>query len=205
MAEIPPIPVRLRNRPTTGGLVRPWGNNELADGGVDFRGLNGTRWRQAWMERLCQVCGKPHESLMVFLGGPNQIRAGGYFDEPPIHPECAIYVREACPMVAGRMTHYRSGPSLSEGRRGQTCIEPGCACGGYRPSEQVLADDGSVTARLADAPGPAGSPAHAWYAVYARGYRIAVDPENRLRGGVPVDVVRTRQISTPKEDHDEDH
>ncbi|WP_431897870.1 hypothetical protein [Nonomuraea sp. bgisy101] len=193
----PPIPVRLAHRSTVGGLVQPWVNITLADGTLDFRGIHGTRWRQAWTERRCQTCGQPHSPLMVFLGGTNQIADGGYFDEPPLHPECAAYVRQACPMVAGRMHHYRAGPSVTEGPRGDACGKPGCACGGYTASDQLLHGDGSVTIRRADQTSGTGAPAHAWYAVTARGYQLAVTPEGQLLGGIPVDVVRTQEVSRP--------
>lgn len=188
----PPIPVRLIDRPTTGGLVAPWLNVALADGGTDFRQADGTRWRRAWTEGLCQVCGKPLDALMVFLGGPDQ----RYFDEPPLHPECAHYVTRACPMVAGRMSHFRKGPSVTEGKRGKACTTPGCDCGGYVPSEAVLLPDGGAASIVAtDRTGNEGRPAHPWFAVYARTYQLAATPDGQLLGGIPRDVIRTRQVS----------
>lgn len=191
----PPVPVRLAHRPTVGGLVQPWVNVVLADGGVDFRQTRGTCWRDAWTKRLCQVDGQPHGPLVVFLGGPNQIAEGGHFDEPPLHPECALYAMKACPMISGRMSHYRAGPSVSDGHRGQTCADPGCNCGGLIASEQVLNDDGSVTVRPAeDRPPPGGGPAHAWFAVTAYSYRLAMTPDGQLLGGVPLDILRSREV-----------
>ncbi|WP_068924982.1 hypothetical protein [Planobispora rosea] len=194
----PPIPVRLARRPTTGGLVAPWINVQLADGGVDFRQTNGTHWRRAWTERRCQTCGQHLGLLLVLIGGPNQIADGGHFDEPALHPECAAYAMRACPMVAGRMTHYRGGPALTEGPRGAVCPIPGCDCDGYVPTEHVLHDDGSHTTRPAAERAPvAGEPAHPWFAVYARSYRLAMTPEGQLLGGVPYGVLRTREVSRP--------
>lgn len=199
MAEIrPPIPVRLAHRPTAGGLVAPWINVVLADGSVDFRQINGSSWRKAWTEDRCQTCEEPHGPLRVFLGGPNQIKPGGYFDEPPLHPECAAYATKACPMVAGRMSRYREHLALTEGPRGKACPTPSCDCGGYQATEQILRDDGSYTIQTAtERASSAGEPAHPWYAVTARSQQLAVTPEGRLLGGVPVDLVRTREISTP--------
>ena len=191
----PPVPVRLAHRPLTGGLVAPWVNVVLADGGTDFRQTYGKHWRRAWTEGVCQVDGDPIGGLMVFLGGPNQIADGGYFTEPPLHPECAAYAMRACPMVAGRMSHYRAGPPPTEGARGQVCPTPGCGCGGWRPTEQILHADGSHTVQIAAQRAEAlGEPAHAWYAVYARSYRLAMTPEGRLLGGVPGDVVKVREV-----------
>lgn len=206
MADVrPPIPVRLADRPTTGGLVKPWVNVELADGGLDFRRTNGTRWRQAWTEGLCQVCGQMLTIPVVFLAGPEQLtedRSGmaeeRYVEEAPLHPECAAYVTKACPMVAGRMARFRSGPSLTEGSRGRDCGKPGCNCGGYRDTDQVLHGDGYVTVqRAASADETTGRPAHPWFLVFARDYALAQSPEGRLLGGIPLGVVRVRQVSDP--------
>lgn len=197
MADIrPPIPMRLVNRPTTGGLVSPWVNIVLADGGVDFRQTKGTNWRDAWTKGLCQVDGQPVGSPLVFLGGPNQVAPGGFFDEPPLHPECAAYAMKACPMISGRMSHYRAAPSVTEGHRGEVCPTPGCECGGFLASDQVLDGKGGVTIRPADERrSSAGEPAHAWYAVYARTCRIALNPEGRLLGGVPTNIIRIRELN----------
>ena len=196
----PPIPMRLAGRPTVAGLVRPWVNIVLADGGLDFRQTHGTNWRNAWLNRLCQVDGQKLAAPLVFLGGPNQIAEGGFFDEPPLHPECAAYAMKACPMISGRMSHYRAAPSATEGRRGQTCPDPGCGCGGYLASDQVLDGKGGLTVRPAvDRAAPAGDPAHAWFAVYARSYRLAMTPEGRLLGGVPTGVVRIRELNASEQ------
>lgn len=175
--------------------MQPWVNVVLADGGVDFRQTRGNNWRDAWVKGLCQVDGQPHGPSVVFLGGPNQIAEGGHFDEPPLHPECAAYAMRACPMISGRMSHYRPGPSVSEGHRGQVCDRPGCGCGGLIATEQVLHDDGSVTTRLAESRRPSGGgPAHAWFAVHARSYSLAMTPDGQLLGGVPLDILRTREV-----------
>ncbi|GIH26029.1 hypothetical protein Aph01nite_43390 [Acrocarpospora phusangensis] len=199
MADVrPPIPLRLTDRPQVGGLVCPWVNVRLADGTTDFRQTYGQHWRRAWLEQLCQVDGQRIAGTLVFLGGPNQLAEDGYFDEPPLHPECAAYVTRACPMVAGRMTHYRSGPALTEGARGAVCPDPGCDCGGWQPTKQILHGDGSCSVlgddQRAD---PTGEPAHAWFAVWARSYALAQGTDGRLLGGIPHDVVRVREVSRP--------
>jgi len=116
----PPIPATLEHRPTVGGLVAPWVNVALADGGVDFRTTHHSKWQRCWVEGLCQTCGEPlTRRPVVLLGGPNQIQPGGYFAERPLHPECAAYATRACPMVAGRRTHYAEHEPLAAGARGQ--------------------------------------------------------------------------------------
>jgi hypothetical protein len=182
----PAIPARLASRPTSGGLVHPWVNVELADGGIDYRSPHYARVARAWRARLCQVDGQPHDTWLVFLAGPNQLREL-VFDEPPVHPECAAYAQQACPMVAGRMSHYADRARVAEGARGATCPDPSCGCEGWVPHPGGT-DSG-------------GDPAHAWYAVWARGYTLALTPEGDVHGGAvhPRDVVRVRLVSTPGE------
>ena len=150
----PPIPASCAARPTVGGLVAPFVNIRLADGGVDFRSPHQTTYERCWREDLCQTCGNPIGALAVFFGGPNQLRAGRY-DEPPLCPPCAVYASQACPMVAGRMSHYADRERLSEGRRGHVCPDGGCECGGFRASDPDSRD-------------ASGEPAHDWFAVYVR-------------------------------------
>lgn len=182
----PPVPVICAHRPTVGGLVKPWVNVELADGGVDFRSRHTTRLVVCFRRGLCQVCGRPlnddtHGCL--FLGGPDQLRTL-VFDEAPLHRQCAVYTSHACPMVAGRMDHVPSGPLLSEGARGKACSKPGCDCGGW------VQQDG-------DRPTP--TEPHRWYAVTVSGYTVAFDPRGELIGGLvsPDQVEGVRVVSEP--------
>jgi hypothetical protein len=153
---VPPIPASCAHRPTVGGLVAPYVNVRLADGGVDFRSPDNTRYERVWREALCQTCarplGEPGVDLAVFFGGPDQL-AELTFDEPPLCTVCAVYASKACPMLAGRRTHYVERPRLADGHRGERCGIPGCGCAGWVET---------VTGA------PEGGPAHPWYAVYAR-------------------------------------
>lgn len=180
-----PIPASCAHRPLTpDGLVIPFGNVQLADGGCDFRTHHNARWLACWERGLCQVCGTRLTLPMMLLCGPNQL-AQLLFDEPPVHGQCARYVTQACPMVAGRRAHYRTGVPLADRARGQVCPEPGCDCGGWVPTPG--------TARNG-----AGDPAHEWYAVQVRDYALARTPE-RFTGGIctPEEVVRVRLVSRP--------
>jgi hypothetical protein len=176
----PPIPAALAHRPTVGGLVIPWANVVLADGGADFRSVHHSKWARAWTCGICQTCGQALGSPIVLLGGPNQLTS--YFDEPPLHPWCAAYATKACPMVAGRLDRYADRAHVSDGPRGQTCPESGCDCAGWVPHTRGSAG---------------GDPAHAWWAVWARSFAVAVDPDGRLLGGIPDAELRRRLISTP--------
>lgn len=150
----PPIPMSCAHRPTVGGLVAPFVNMRLADGGVDFRSPHNTVYERCWRERLCQTCGHRLPRTSVIFGGPNQLRKR-HFDEPPLCAPCAVYASSACPMVAGRQERYASHPRISEGKRGEKCSRPGCECGGVIPSDPEAARQG-------------GDPAHPWYACYLR-------------------------------------
>jgi len=181
-----PIPATCAGRPTTpDGLVIPFGNVQLADGGCDFRTHHNARWLACWEQRRCQVCGNRLTVPAVLLCGPRQL-ARLLFDEPPLHPECARYTSRACPMVAGQRSHYRTGPVLAHRSRGGTCPDPGCDCGGWVPTPGITAD-------------PGGGSAHEWFAVYVRSYSLADTPDGRMTGGIcsPADVVRVRRVSRP--------
>lgn len=154
MSNLPAIPGTCVNRPTVGGLVAPFVNIRLADGGVDFRAPHQATYERCWRERLCQTCGSRLAGLVVFFGGPRQI-LNRMFDEPPLCLPCAAYASRACPMVAGRMPAYADRERLSEGKRGHVCPDAGCTCGGF-----VASDPNHYDA--------AGEPAHDWFAAYVR-------------------------------------
>lgn len=186
----PAIPMRLAARPTVGGVVVPWVNVQLGDGGVDFRRAHHSRWVACWRRGLCQLCGQPLTHPRLLVGSDREMRAG-FFSEPPLHPECAVYASRACPMLAGRQPRFRVGPSISDGHRGATCFEPGCGCAGWVPTPGA-------------AGGREGEPAPCWYAVYVADYALGVWPDEtrpglmRVTGGRPEgDPLRVRLISAP--------
>lgn len=183
----PPIPMTCSRRPTAGGVVIPWANVQLADGGCDFRSQHESKVQRCFLEGRCQVCGLPIPQPIVFFGGPRQV-AQLQFDEPPLHPECAVYVSRACPMVAGRLERYADREAVAEGRRGEVCPDPDCECGGWVPTPGLT-------------PSPGGDPAHDWYAVYVSGYSLGVAPKRRDRVHSAIvehgQVLTIRHVSTP--------
>lgn len=184
----PPIPATCERRPTVSGLVIPWVNVQLADGGVDFRSHHESRSQKSFLRQMCQVCAGRVSPPIVFLGGPEQLRSL-QFDEPPMHPECAVYVSRACPMVAGRLERFADRAPVSASGRGGVCPDPGCDCGGFIPTPGVAASE------------KGGRPARDWYAVYASGYSAGVADENPNRVAVavlaPEQVLAVRHVSTP--------
>lgn len=186
VGPVPPIPAACAHRPTIGGLVRPWVNVELADGGLDFRSQHRARAELAITKQLCQVCGRPLHRPNILLGGPDQLRTLT-FSEPPLHAECAVYTSYACPMVAGRMDHVRTTAPLAQGPRGAVCATPGCDCGGWVSTEP--ADVSTETPQ----PRP-------WYALYTSGYTSVRDQHGKLLAITsPAAVLRVRLVSRPGE------
>ncbi len=151
MSEIavPPVPAWLAHRPTLGGLVVPWITPQADDGRHLFGVLDPARQHAALTGRLCQVCGRPLGKRLVLLMRwqdlPHRCTA-----EPGCDPQCCAYVQAACPMVAGRMSHYRSTPPR---------LGP----------DMVHAPD--TAARL-------GKPAPVWFAVWLADYRVVGDPRS---------------------------
>lgn len=147
-----PIPASCADRPVVGGLVAPWVNLRLADGGVDYRSPHHTTYAKSWTERRCQVCAAQLGKPAILFGGPNQVAAGS-FDEPPMCVPCALYASRACPMVSGRQARYADRDRVAQGHRGKTCPDPDCGCGGWTETDPNHVDS-------------SGEPAHPWYAVY---------------------------------------
>lgn len=150
----PPIPATCAGRPVVGGLVAPFVNLRLADGGVDFRSPHHARYEECWKSGLCQTCGQRLTHPAVLFGGPNQLR-DLHFDEPPLCAPCAVYASRACPMVAGRLERYADRLRVSEGVRGHVCPDAACDCGGWQPTDPGAPDTG-------------GDPAHPLFACYVR-------------------------------------
>jgi len=148
-SSMPPIPVWLSHLPVVGGLAVPWITPLTQDGRYLLGALHPQRLEQAITRYLCSVCGRSLECPLVLLMRlsdlPRQCTS-----EPALHPVCAAYTTAACPMVGGRMDHYRSSPSR---------LGPGMA-----PSEDQAA-------RL-------GARAEPWFAVWLSWYTPITDPIN---------------------------
>jgi len=126
----------------------------------------------------------PLRHPIVLFGNPTELTQL-LFHEPPLHPECATYASKACPAVAGQLTKAATGPSVSQGRRGKQCFDPGCDCGGWVPDENA--------AKVIDP--------HPWYAVYASNFRVATAEDGEVLGALvfPEEVLVVRLVSRPGE------
>lgn len=172
-----PIPLRLAERPTQGGLVVPWISVQLGDGGFDLGNVHTSRVNTCLYKQSCQICGELILDRIVFFLTESTLDAMSA-TEPPMHPECAAYSAKACPMVNGRMRHYRTSLSRAYGPAGENCDIPACACSGWQPSES----SGSNAGRLAEP----------WHAVWCTGYTVTV-PDAETQALVASGAVPTRK------------
>lgn len=182
-----PIPQRCAARPTQGGLAVPWVSAQLGDAGFDLGHLHTSRMNRCFAERRCQICGEPITGRIVFFLSESALPSM-HAGEPPLHPECAAYSARACPMVAGRMRHYRTSLSRVYGPAGKQCNIPGCDCGGWVPSK----DTGDSNR---------GRPAEPWHVVWCADYAITAPDEATAAlvrtGRVPVGVSLGARIDHP--------
>ena len=105
-------PARLCNRPRDErGYVIPFVTYVHPETGLpDFRVLCLDRLGRCLPRRLCGMCGQPLGKHIFFIGGPLCV-SNGYFYDPPMHRECALYALQACPHLA-RAKGRLSPPSV---------------------------------------------------------------------------------------------
>ncbi|TMR91309.1 hypothetical protein [Nonomuraea basaltis] len=127
----PRIPKRMAGCPVHGGLAVP----EVAARHSDERrpplfGINHPgRVNTCLMEKRCGGCAQP---LSTRPGGKYTLLlrpadfTRGYSSEPALHTsDCAPYATEACPLLNGRMSSYRTTRRDLEAER---CGQPTCDC-----------------------------------------------------------------------------
>jgi hypothetical protein len=109
--------------------------------------VDSDRVHLALQRRWCGVCGRPLDAdRLVLLVRWSDLAWRRSF-EPALHPVCAHYTTRACPMVAGRLEHYRSTPP--------------------RLDAEMLSAPDSVFRR--------GDRAEPWFSVWLPGYRMVID------------------------------
>lgn len=164
--SVPPIPAWLAHLPTVGGLVVPWITPRTADGRYLFGSVDHDRMEHALLRRWCGVCGRPNADRLVLLMRLSDLPRR-CTSEPPLHPQCAAYTITACPMVAGRLDHYRSTP---------------------RRLDATMAPAPDSAARQ-------GSPAEPWFAVWLDGYEVVTDHGNLAASYADRRPLRFRSIT----------
>jgi hypothetical protein len=166
---IPVVPLWLNHLPTVGGLVVPWVTARTPDGRHLFGAVDQARMIQALTARLCGVCGRSlidrASTPMVILARLSDV-VDACTAEPALHPQCAHYTITACPMVGGRMAHYRATP-VGAARAIDTPVD---------------------SARL-------GAPAEPWFSVWVRDYRVITHHGGLAASFADVPVLRVRSIT----------
>lgn len=165
-ATVPAIPRWLSHLPTAGGLVVPWVTPRTADGRHLFGAVDADLVKQALLHRWCGVCGRPLDDRLVLLMRlsdlPRQCTP-----EPALHAQCSAYTTVACPMVAGRLEHYRSTPVRVD-------------------TTMVSSPDAAIRQ---------GKPAEPWFAVWLRAYRVVIDHGNFAASYAGTRPLRIRPIT----------
>lgn len=175
---VPPIPVHLASFATMGGMVVPYitlrhRNGVAALGLVDY-----SRMVRCFEERRCGVCAEPVTNRMVFLMRPLDL-IRGRSAEPGLCPPCTAYTTTACPMVAGRIAHYRRSRPTFINRR---CDDPECEC-----SQWVSTPE----------PNRYGANAEQWFALWTTEYRLVPGERGRLEADfMGMQVLKVREVRT---------
>lgn len=181
----PPIPQFLAHLPTRNGLVVPYISLELG-GRVYFGQTRGIWVAECLVSDLCQICGRSIEHRPYLFLATQDMIDDGFSAEPPLHPVCAKYSLQACPMVAGRLPVYARHRDLT----GQPCDDPGCSCPG------IVSDSG---------PDHAGAPAKPWFQAWYRTYAIGVRDSRKpltvgnISGAILIDLIKARPITSISE------
>jgi hypothetical protein len=164
---LPEIPMWLADRPIIAGLAVPWITARGIDGRYLFGALDRERQQQAILEHRCQVCGRPLGTRSILLMRLSDLPRQAT-SEPALDPVCAAYSATACPMIAGRMSHYRSTPPT------------------LRPDATLV---GNQTKRY-------GAPAEPWFAVWLEHYQAAItDQDQPLASYAGISPLRIRPIT----------
>jgi len=144
-SDLAAVPLSLSHLPTAGGLAVPW-ITARAEGRYLFGAIDRDAAHTALLQRLCGVCGRAlGDRLVLFLRLSDLSRQRT--NEPAVDPACAAYTARACPMVNGRLGHYRT-----------TALR----------LDPTTTQSGQSSARR-------GAPAEPWFAVWLTAYDVVVD------------------------------
>ncbi|GAA1577522.1 hypothetical protein GCM10009827_119170 [Dactylosporangium maewongense] len=147
MTTPPVVPPHLLDRPVAGGLVVPWITPVTAGGVYLFGSLAAASQRQCLHEQRCQICGRPLPDEAVLFARRSDLRLR-CTSEPATCPPCAAYSAQACPMLSGARSTYRTAT---------------------HPALAGTPDDGQRHLRQ-------GAPAERWHAVHVQEYDVIRHP-----------------------------
>jgi hypothetical protein len=102
------LPDRLKDRPWDERRKVPVPHfNVMADGSVNYTGINAATVIECGMNMLCGICGKDLDYWIAFIGGPVSL-ANRTYSDPPMHRECAEAAMRYCPHI--RVRNHRRTP-----------------------------------------------------------------------------------------------
>ncbi|WP_331738823.1 hypothetical protein [Embleya sp. NBC_00896] len=172
----PPVPLALADLPRTrAGLVVPAISLRHRDGTAILGMTDHDRVHHALSRGLCQTCWRPLDDRIVALARPRDF-VHGWISEPGMHPVCAHYSTQGCPMLAGVLTRHRATPRASVR---EPCGDPECHCVAWAP---------------VDPHGPrAKAPAESWYTIWLApdSYHVGLDPTTQR---LALDLSRARPL-----------
>ena len=93
------IPARLAARPQYHGMPVPWIAIWAPDEPPQFGANDGKRTRDAFVLRLCALCGQKLEYRFAFIGSYRECYDTRTFNEPAMCIECALYAAAVCPYL----------------------------------------------------------------------------------------------------------
>lgn len=101
------MPSKLRQRPKFHGFPIPFTTFVGVDGVPDFKVVNEDNRMLCIQHRRCGLCGQDlsRTKECVFIGGEGSCTSG-YFIDPAMHEECAIYATKVCPFLTGKRLNY---------------------------------------------------------------------------------------------------
>jgi hypothetical protein len=95
---LPPLPPQMKRLPIDPrGFPVPWFTPKV-DGEWNFQTVHPMRVRQAFVGRLCWICGTKLHKNLAFCIGP-MCAINRTTSEPASHVECATFAAKACPFL----------------------------------------------------------------------------------------------------------
>lgn len=108
------MPAALAQRPQYKGMPVPANVYVDPDGVPDFAVIDAAVAQKLIRRGECAMCGKAMSPPYAFIGGENSINLG-WFNDGPMHIECAEYASQVCPFVSGEKRSHRDGFKTHEG------------------------------------------------------------------------------------------
>lgn len=126
--ELGVLPARLQRLPIDDrGYPVPW-FVQWIDGKPEFRVMDPVKFKRAFQERLCWVCGDTIGVHLSFVIGP-MCAVNRTNSEPPCHHECAVWSAKHCPFLSRPKMVRREDEAINSAMLPEASLarNPGCA------------------------------------------------------------------------------